>query len=158
MDGEQDEARARAFTHWQSLMTNWHRRAKRNRRMSKSLMYSCVILPIGTTALAGVPEVPRWWIVVASAGAALAAGLMAATRSYAQWPLAREIQTRLLGERFLYEQGAGVYEELSEVERTRLFSVRIVEIGAAGHSSWAGHVSDAATDVLTIERPAASSS
>lgn len=155
MTRDQDESRDlrdRAFGHWQSLMTNWRRRALRNRAMSKLLGYGSVLLSIVTAALSGIPGVPRWWIVIASAGAALAVGLRHATKSHDQWTLAREMQNRLYAERFLFEQGAGAYHGIDGDERTRLFSVRITDIGMTGHNSWAGHVSDAAAAITAVER------
>jgi Protein of unknown function (DUF4231) len=145
------ELRDRAFDHWQSLMKNWRRRARKNRFASKLFVYSSVLLSVVTTAISGIPTVPRSWIVVASAGAALAAGFMNASRSPEQWTLSREVQNRLYAERFLFEQGAGPYNELADHEQTRLFSVRITEIGMAGHNSWAGNVSDAATAVKAAQ-------
>ncbi len=149
---DRQELRDRALAHWQSLSDNWRRRARWNKTTSKFFAYGSVILTVVTTATAGIPAVPRVWVIVASAGAALAAGLMNATRSHEQWTLAREVQNRLYAERFLFEQGAGAYAGLADDERTRLFSVRITEIGMAGHGSWAGHVSEAATAVVTAER------
>jgi hypothetical protein len=155
MVDERDESRElvdRAFARWQSLMKNWSRRARRSRRMSKLFVYASVVLSVVTTAISGVPAVPRWWIVVASAGTALAAGLMNATKSHEQWTSSREVQNRLYSEKFLYEQAAGVYAEVEGDERTRLFSVRLNDVVMSGHSSWAGHVAEAAA-AAKPERP-----
>jgi len=143
-DGESQELRDRAVVRWEHLQRNWRRRARRNKRTSKLYTYGTVLLSVAVTAMSGVPAVPRWLIVIAGAGAALTAALMGATRSHEQWTLSREIQNRLYAERFLFEQGAGSYEQLGGDEQTRLFSVRITEIGMAGHNSWASHVGDAA--------------
>jgi hypothetical protein len=147
-DGDESQAlRDRAVEHWQSLLKNWRRRALRNRRTSKLLVFGSVLLSVVTTAMSGIPTVPRWWIVVSSAGAALTLALMNATRSHEQWTLSREVQNRLYVEKFLFEQGAGEYADATGDERTRLFSVRITELGLTGHNSWAGQVAEATTAV-----------
>jgi hypothetical protein len=147
------ERKDRAFARWQALMKNWRGRARRSRLASKLFTYGCVTMTVGTTAIAGVPTVPRSWIIVASAGAALAAGLMSATRSHEHWTASREVQNRLFAEQFLFEQGAGSYRGLSGEERVLLFSERISEIGMAGHGSWARHVAEGARTVTTADRP-----
>lgn len=152
MADERDELRERAFVHWTTLQKNWRRRALRNRRTSKLLVYGSVVLSVATTAMAGLQAVPRSWVVIASAGAALSIALMNATKSHEQWTSSREVQNRLYAERFLFEQGAGAYAEIAGDERTRLFSVRITEIGMAGHETWAGHVTEAATVTRSGER------
>lgn len=144
MTTDGDELRERAIDHWQSLQRNWRRRALRNRRVSKLLVFGSVLLSVVTTAMSGIPAVPRWWIVVSSAGAALTLALMNATRSHEQWTLSREVQNRLYVEKFHFEQGAGAYQDVTGDERTRLFSVRMTEVGLSGHSSWAGQVAEGA--------------
>jgi len=149
---EPRELRDRAFDRWEILQKNWRGRARRSRRMSKLFVYGSALMTVTAAVLSGIPMVPRWWIVVASGGAALALTLMNATNSHEQWTSSREVQNRLYAERFLFEQGAGLYSDLAEAERTRLFSERITEIGMSGHTSWAGHVSDAAATVRQSER------
>lgn len=149
---DEDELRDRALEQWQALLRNWRRRALRNRRVSKLLVFGSVLLSVVTTAMSGIPAVPRWWIVISSAGAALTLALMNATRSHEQWTLSREVQNRLHVEKFLYEQGAGAYENSTGDARTRLFSVRITEVGLAGHSSWAGQVAEGATAARAGQR------
>jgi Protein of unknown function (DUF4231) len=147
-DGDESQAlRDRAVEHWQALLKNWRRRALRNKRTSRLLIFGSVLLSVGTTAMSGIPTVPRWWIVISSAGAALTLALMGATRSHEQWTASREVQNRLYVEKFLFEQGAGPYADTTGDERTRLFSVRMTEVGMAGHDAWAGHVSEAVTTV-----------
>jgi hypothetical protein len=156
MSSEGDESRQlrdRAFDRWEILLRNWRRRARRSRRMSKVFSYGSALLTVATAAMSGIPAVPRWWIVVVSAGAALAITLLSVTKSHDQWVSAREVQNHLYAERFLFEQGAGPYEESTGDERTRLFSVRITEIGMSGHTSWAGHVEEAAAAVKPAESP-----
>ncbi|MEU8639152.1 DUF4231 domain-containing protein [Amycolatopsis sp. NPDC048633] len=148
------ERKDRAVARWQGLVRNWRGRARRSRLASKLFTYGCVTLTVGTTAIAGVQTVPRSWIIVASAGAALAAGLMSATRSHEHWTASREVQNRLSSEHFLFEQGAGSYRDLSDQERVLLFSERISEIGMAGHDSWARHVSEGARTVTKTDDPA----
>ncbi|MPZ80652.1 MAG: DUF4231 domain-containing protein [Actinophytocola sp.] len=137
---ESQDLRDRAFAHWGDLQKNWRRRALRSKRTSKLFVYASVLLSVGTTAMSGIPMVPRWWVVIVSAGAALAAALLTATKAQEQWVLSREVQNHLYAERFLFEQRAGIYDDagLADDRRTRLFSARIASIGMAGHNSWAG--------------------
>jgi|GEM_PF-6797128 len=146
-----DELRERAVAHWHYLTKNWHRRKVRNRIAWKLFGYCSVGLPVLVTALSATPVVPRWWILVASAAAALVAGLVNSMGWHQHWTLSRDIEHRLRTELFLFEQGAGRYGEITGDERTRLFSVRITEIGATGDTSWAVHIFQTAAAVKTAD-------
>ena len=134
----------RAFAKWEALQQNWRRRALLNKRMTRVLTYSSVVLSVVTATMAAMDAVPRWGVAIASGGAALAAALMNTTKAPEQWVLSRGIQNSLSHERFMYEQGTGAYgnEALTDLATVRLFSERISSLGLAGHNSWAGQVSE----------------
>ncbi|MGW3835147.1 DUF4231 domain-containing protein [Streptomyces microflavus] len=140
---ELHELNERATAEWQSLERAWRRRTLRNRSAARLFTFSGVFLSVAATALSGIPTVPRWWIVIASSGAALAVALRSTTKAHEQWVFGRDVLNRLYAERFLFQQSAGPYAGTVEDERTRLFSTRIVEIVSAGHSSWAGQITTA---------------
>lgn len=152
MGNTSDELRNRAVAQWQSLETTWRRRTVRNRWTSRIFGFGSVTLSVLATAIAGIPAVPRWWIVVVGSGAALAVALRNTVKSHEQWILGRQVLNQLYAERFLFEQAAGRYADLTEDERTRLFSTRIIEIVSDGHTSWAGHVASAAESLGAPEQ------
>lgn len=157
-----DELRAsqnRALRNWESLHSDWGRRARRNKSISMRLVYLSVSLAVAATVLAAVPAVPKWLIATVSGGTALATALLAAMRAQEHWVLARSIQTRLHTERFLYEQQAGPYAQATaptDEVRVQLFSERIAEIALAAHDSWAATRIATAPPAVAAPSPAPS--
>lgn len=133
------------MAHWQVLTHDWRRRKLRNRIAWKLFGYGSVGFPVLAAVLAGLPRTPRWWILAVSAAAALAAGLVNTMGWHQHWSLSRDVEHRLRTERFLFEQGAGRYGDVTGDERARAFSVRIAEIGTTADTVWAVHLVRTAT-------------
>jgi len=137
------EKHEQALKECDRLIGHFKTRADRNKYLFKGLKYFSIILTIGVTVLAALPSNPMPWTVPVVAGlAALCATMLSATHAQEIWVLSRSTQKHLQIEKFHYCQGIASYSELSDEDKVRHFSERVIEIWSSGHEAWQENVSE----------------
>jgi hypothetical protein len=132
--------RESALKKCQELFDHFNVRAKKHKKTFNRFKYLSVALTVGVTVISALEAIEtsliwRWSLPVASGLAAFCTSMVHVTNAHELWVRARAMTHRLTAERFLFEQGAGIYAEAPQ-KATEVFSTRLMDIWASGHEEW----------------------
>jgi len=142
-----DEKTALVNSELQRLITHFDKKADEGKRNFQLYKYASVILAAVTTIVASLQVIyaaqfPGWVLPVVSASATVAVALLGASSAQKIWINSRTTAQHLQAEKFLFNQQAGRYYNISKEESLRMFSERMIQLWNEGHGKWEQTVGD----------------
>lgn len=125
----------------QMLLDHFDRKADKAKSSFHFYKYTSIILAGATSIISSFELIyeggfPRWILPVISAAATIAVAMLGASSAQRLWINSRTTGQQLQVEKFLFNQQAGKYYNLSSEDRVRLFSERMIQIWNEGHGKW----------------------
>jgi hypothetical protein len=129
------------------LISHFHQKADRSKRLYELYKYGSIVLAALTTIISALQVIypaqfPKWILPVASAGATVAVAFLGASGVQKIWVHSRTTQKNLQTEEFLFNQQAGRYSNIPDETAIKIFSERLVQLWNEGHQQWEQHVGD----------------
>ena len=142
-----DERTSLVNSELQRLIAHFDTKADKGKRNFQLYKYASIILAAITTIVASLQviyatEFPKWILPVVSASATVAVSLLGASSAQKIWINSRTTAQHLQAEKFLFNQQAGKYYNISKEESIRIFSERMIALWNEGHGKWEQTVGD----------------
>jgi hypothetical protein len=125
----------------QMLIDHFNRKADSAKKSFHFYKYASILLAGATSIITSFELIfdsgfPKWILPVISAAATIAVAMLGASSAQRLWINSRTTGQQLQVEKFLFNQQAGKYYNLSAEDRIRLFSERMIQIWNEGHGKW----------------------
>ena len=125
----------------QMLLNHFDRKADTAKANFHFYKYTSIVLAAITTIVSSLQVIyattfPLWILPVVSAGTTVAVAFLGASSAQRIWINSRTTGQQLQAEKFLFNQQAGQYFNISKEESLRIFSERMIKIWNEGHGKW----------------------
>lgn len=137
----QDEKTMLVNAEFNRLLDHFDSKADRAKTNFHFYKYSSIVLAAFTTIVSSLQVIyatnfPQWILPVVSAGATVAVAFLGVSSAQRIWINSRTTGHQLQAEKFLFNQQAGRYYNISAEESLRIFSERMIQIWNEGHGKW----------------------
>jgi hypothetical protein len=125
----------------QMLLDHFDRKADKAKTSFHFYKYTSILLAGATSIITSFELIyegrfPGWILPVISAAATIAVAMLGASSAQRLWINSRTTGQQLQVEKFLFNQQAGKYYNLSNEDRIRIFSEQMIHIWNEGHGKW----------------------
>ncbi|MDZ4749811.1 MAG: DUF4231 domain-containing protein [Saprospiraceae bacterium] len=125
----------------QMLLDHFDRKADKAKNSFHFYKYASIFLAGATSVISSFELIyesrfPGWILPVISAAATITVAMLGASSAQRLWINSRTTGQQLQVKKFLFNQQAGKYYNLSNEDRVRIFSERMIQIWNEGHGKW----------------------
>ena len=123
------------------LLDHFDKKADKAKRNFHFYKYTSIVLAAATTIVSSLQVIyptifPLGILPVISAGATVAVAFLGVSSAQRIWISSRTTGQQLQAEKFLLNQEAGRYFNISKEESLRIFSERMIQVWNEGHGKW----------------------